>query len=361
MPRGERVLAVPQLGEQSGGVGQVCSLLWRAIEQTWPGHSAVVALLRDGRMSPTLADKLGFGYAVGGRQLVRRARWILFAHLGLARVERYVPSGARAPYAVFFHGVEAWDRLAAADLAVLSRAHLRLANSAFTARRIGAVNPEIGAIDVCPLALPGEPDGPGRDPADRPDGKTVLIVGRLSAGERYKGHEQLIDAWPDVLAREPDAELVIAGDGDDRPRLEAQARSGRAAHRIRFVGFVPRADLERLYAQAVVFAMPSRNEGFGLVYLEAMAHRLPCVGSIHDAAGEIVRDGETGLLVDSDNRREIAGAVLELLGDSGLRQRMGQAGYERWRRVYTFDRFRERAVSLLESAFEPERTQAQLA
>ena len=347
----DRVLAVPLLGERSGGVGQVGSLLWRVMRQTWPADCALVPLLRDGRLSPTLGDKLGFGWTVGARQISRRARWILFAHLGLARAERFLPVSARAPYAVFLHGVEAWKPLGRTERAVLQGARLRLANSAFTARRTQARNPWVGPIEVCPLALPDEP------PASTPPGtavaeKIVLVVGRMAAGERYKGHEELIDAWPDVLAREPAAELVIVGDGDDRPRLESRARAGRAAHRIRFAGFVARAGLHDLYRRAAIFALPSRNEGFGLVYLEAMAHRLPCVGSVHDAAGEIVLHGETGLLVDTDSRHETVAAIAGLLGNPELRRQMGEAGHDRWRRVFSFERFRDRAVSLIERGLE---------
>ncbi len=355
------MLAVPHLGERSGGVGQVSSLLWRAVSETWPGESAVVALLRDGRDLPTISDKVGFGWAMGRRQLTQPPRWIVFAHLGLARVERFIPVRARAPYAVFLHGVEAWCRLPPSDVDLLNGARLRLVNSAFTARRVREVNPEVESLDVCPLALPEEPAGDPSGRESRHDGQTVLVVGRMAAGERYKGHEQLIDVWPDVVKLEPEARLVIVGDGDDRPRLEAKARASVAAGRIRFAGFLPRRELDALYEMAAVFAMPSRSEGFGLVYLEAMAHQLPCIGSIHDAAGEIVSDGESGRLVDTDRPDELVGALVDLLGDRDLRTRMGRAGYERWKTQFSYARFKERAVTLLERSLEqpsPERLDA---
>jgi len=348
----DRVVAVPLLGERSGGVGQVSSLLWRAVSETWPNACTLVPLLDERRVEPSIADKVEFGWTVGARQWAGKARWILFAHLGLARIERFIPSGVRAPYGVFLHGVEAWRRLSAADRDLLARAHVRLANSAFTARRVREVNPEVGDVEVCPLALAAEP-GVDSDatPVERRT-QAVLVVGRMSAGERYKGHEQLIDAWPAVVAQEPAAELVMVGDGDDRARLEARARASAAGHRIRFAGFVTRPELDDWYRRAAVFALPSRNEGFGLVYLEAMAHGLPCVGSIHDAAGEVIRHGDTGMLVDSDRPEEIAGAVTTLLGDADLRERMGRAGHARWQRHFSYARFREQAVSVIERALE---------
>lgn len=348
---GERVVAVPLLGERSGGVGQVSSLIWRAVSETWPSQSALVELLDERRVAPSLGDKLEFGWAMGGRQLAGRARWILFAHLGLARVERFIPAAKRSPYAIFLHGVEAWRRLDAPDRELLCRAELRLANSAFTARRVREINPEVGPIEVCPLALADEPDGAAQA-GDPGGGKVVLVVGRLSSGERYKGHEQLISAWPEVVASEPTARLMIVGDGDDRPRLEEVARRSRAADRIEFTGFLVRPDLEKRYREAAVFAMPSRNEGFGLVYLEAMAHGLPCIGSIHDAAGEVITHGETGLVINGDRSDEIAAAVIELLADDDRRARLGRAGHERWRTHFSYDRFQGRLVRLLSDAFE---------
>ncbi len=341
------------MGDAGGGIGQVSSLLWGAFEHAWPADERGLVTLQsryEGR--PTFADKVRFTTTIGASQIRQRARWILFAHMGLVRAERLLPRRVRAPYAVFLHGVEAWRPLSAADRRILGAARLRLANSAFTADQALKANPEIGPVEPCSLALPAQLEAEDRCFAPSVESKKVLIVGRMSAGERYKGHQQLIDLWPDLVAQEREAVLVIVGDGDDRRRLEARARASRAADRIQFKGFVSREELARHYEEASVFAMPSRGEGFGLVYLEAMAHRLACVGSVHDAAREIIVDGQTGLLVDSDRREAVAQAILRLLRDPALRGRLGQAGFDRWRRVFSYDRFRTRVLGLLETALD---------
>jgi phosphatidylinositol alpha-1,6-mannosyltransferase len=174
----------------------------------------------------------------------------------------------------------------------------------------------------------------------------------MSADERYKGHEQLIDAWPEVVAAVPEAQLIVVGDGDDATRLRARAAASHAADRMEFTGFVDRRTLEGLYADAAVFVLPSRGEGFGLVYLEAMAHGLPCVGSIHDAAREIVVDGATGLLVDSDRGEALGQAIVTLLRNDAMRRAFGRAGLDRLQQAFTFERFKARIVSLLESTVE---------
>src|SRR5262252_8472436 len=99
------------------------------------------------------------------------------------------------------------------------------------------------------------------------------------------------------------------------------------------------ASLGDLYRRAGVYAMPSRQEGFGLSYAEAMWHGTPCIGSSRDAAGEVIRDGESGLLVPYDDRAALAAALVRLLGDPGLRAKMGEAGRRLARDRYRYARF----------------------
>jgi glycosyltransferase involved in cell wall biosynthesis len=96
------------------------------------------------------------------------------------------------------------------------------------------------------------------------------------------------------------------------------------------------------------FAMPSRAEGFGVVYLEAMSHRLPCIGSIHDGAREIIVDGETGFLVHQDDTDALAAKITLLLTDAALRERMGVNSLERWRNCFSFERFERRMLQIFQ-------------
>jgi len=111
---------------------------------------------------------------------------------------------------------------------------------------------------------------------------------------------------------------------------------------VRFTGFVADAVLAGLYERCGVFAMPSRQEGFGLVYLEAMKSGLPCVASNCDGAQEVVADGQTGILVDPDDSQALAGALIRLLTDETLRTRMGEAGRRRLDAYFTEEHFHRR-------------------
>jgi phosphatidylinositol alpha-1,6-mannosyltransferase len=173
----------------------------------------------------------------------------------------------------------------------------------------------------------------------------------MSSTERYKGHDQLILAWPRVLAEVPDAALVMVGRGDDVERLRTKAAAlglGRAVH---FPGFLPDAAVRAVMRNAALFAMPSRGEGFGLVYLQAMRAGLPCIGSRDDAASDVIVDGESGILVPRQDPEAIAGALARLLTDESMRRRMGDAGRRRFESVFTYPRFRTRMAGILARAF----------
>jgi phosphatidylinositol alpha-1,6-mannosyltransferase len=302
----------------------------------------------------TRAGKLRFGSQVAATQMFGRSKWVLFGHLGPARVQALIPDAIERPYGVFLHGVEVWRLLSDADHRVLRRARLRVANSSYTARQVMKHHPDVGLVHVCPLALSLEDEQSITAPLL--EGRTreplVLMVGRMDAGEAYKGHALVIAAWPFVLAACPGARLALAGGGDDTGRLRGIAARAGVAQAIDFLGFVDRATLLDLYRRAALFALPSRAEGFGIVYLEAMAHRLPCIGSVHDAARDVIVDGETGYLVGQDSPRVIAERIVELLQNADLRARMGEAGFARLNHEFTFSRFAARMVALLDEHLE---------
>jgi phosphatidylinositol alpha-1,6-mannosyltransferase len=307
---------------------------------------------------PSVRDKIAFTGRLSRDILIRRPRWVLFSHIGLMRAQKGIPSALRRPYGVFLHGVESWKPLSPTDRSMLRGASLRLANTRHTASRVMAANPGIGDVASCPLALTTEiatapmiPDS-ALPPAiaDR-TAPMALMVGGLRGDQAYKGHDQVIQAWPAVIAAVPNARLVIVGEGNDRPRLERLARESGAGERIAFTGFASDALLATAYERASLFVMPSRGEGFGLVYVEAMARGVPCIGSLHDAAGDVIVDGKTGLLVDQGNIRSIADAIVSLLGNPDRRRAMGEAARLRVREEFSMTAFRARLNTILDQAF----------
>jgi phosphatidyl-myo-inositol dimannoside synthase len=295
-------------------------------------------------------DQRALALAVWKHQIADHRSAYVFDLLGPARVQAYLPSPLRAPYLVPLYGIEVWRRLEWDRRRALTGATAKFAISAHTLERARPFCPDLNGTLVLPLALEEREPAGAADASllDRLRKDFLLIAGRLASGERYKGHDQILEAMPGLLVPHPEARLVVAGDGDDRARLEAKAAALDLGQAVLFTGFVSEATLGELYRRCTAFVMPSRGEGFGLVYLEAMRAAKPVLAARGSAAEEIVLDGRTGLLVDPDDRQELTAALARLLGEPEAARRMGEAGRERWRRDFGVERFRERLSPMLE-------------
>jgi phosphatidylinositol alpha-1,6-mannosyltransferase len=287
--------------------------------------------------------RLAWALAVGGR----RFDHVMFLHVGVARLAR-VLLGKR--FSLWLVGIDVWQRLRGGRRRAVERADPLLSISRFTAAEMQRANPGAPAAEVVHLAL--EPDDAwqgGPAPAEpRPPSRRAplaLVVGRLDARDRYKGFDIVLEAWPHVVRVLPEARLWIVGDGDDRARLEAFAVATPGATGIEFRGRLGHAELTLAYRSARVLVLPSVKEGFGLVHVEAMRASVPSI-CCHDAASEIVVDGETGLVVPAA-APAVASALLRLLGDDALADRMGAAGRLRMGEQFTFAAFGKRLGAVL--------------
>ncbi|MDO8795106.1 MAG: glycosyltransferase family 4 protein [Vicinamibacterales bacterium] len=226
-------------------------------------------------------------------------------------------------------GVEVWGPIGHAVRCALRRAWRVLAISRATRDRFRDAHPELAGLEVrvcepaAPVAWEMRSDVPA--PAEPwPPGPTALIVGRMAVDERYKGHDALIEVWPEVRAQVPDATLLVVGTGDDEVRLRQKANALAGAG-VRFTGMLPPARLAAAYRESAFFAMPSSGEGFGLVYLEAMQMGKACLAA-PGAAEEVVEDGVSGVIVDPADRPALVLALVRLFTDVGWRDALGVAG-----------------------------------
>ena len=161
----------------------------------------------------------------------------------------------------------------------------------------------------------------------------VLFVGRL---ERRKGIIELLEAIPRVVAAVAQARFILAG-RDERPfgrptqEYFVSTVPAAVAERVQFRSEIGSSELQSLYRDCDVFVAPSLYESLGIVFLEAMRHGKPVIGTNVGGVPEVVQEGITGLLVAAGNSDELASAIIRLLTDENLRRRLGHAGYDRVR------------------------------
>jgi glycosyltransferase involved in cell wall biosynthesis len=170
----------------------------------------------------------------------------------------------------------------------------------------------------------------------------VLFIGTNYA---FKGGPQLIEAFRLVRGELPRATLKIVG---CHPEISEPG--------VEVVGVLDKRDpehvrrLRELFEQSTAFALPTLYDAFGIAFVEAMYHQLPCVGSNRCAIPEIIEDGRTGLLVDPEDPGDIARRLQELLRDEKLSRQMGEAGYHSAKRRFSWTKVCDRMLGAIQAA-----------
>jgi len=266
-------------------------------------------------------------------------------HLGLLRLLPFFRF-SQVRVVLMLLGVEAWRQQGWLTNKQMEKVDLFLSISDHTWRKFVERNPQYkGKPHQTVLLGIDEPfSGKTPDLSPRP---AALMLSRLSRDEDYKGHREVIKAWPLVLRRIPDAELWIAGDGDLRNDLEQLVAELGLADNVRFLGQVTEEKKHQLIEQARCFLMPSRGEGFGLVYLEAMRVGRPCLVSTLDAGREVVNPPEAGLAANPDSKEELASAVCRLLADGPEWRQWSDQARRRYEESFTAKHFQERLLGAL--------------
>lgn len=281
-----------------------------------------------------------------------RADVVLLTHVHLSPIAlalRLLRPATR--FCVVLHGVDVWKRLPVALRAGVAGMDRVLSVSRFTLDLMQEKNGPLSvpaSIFPCSLDSIAAAVRPAPVLPDLPSGRFLLSVARLAQTERRKGIDVVIRAMPAILAAHPDVSYVVAGDGGDRNRLERLALETGVASRVAFLGRVPDTVLATLYERCEIFVLPSSKEGFGIVFLEAMSRGKPCVGVRAGGVPEVVADGETGLLAAPDDPADLARCVAHMLADRALGDRLGNAGRERHRLVFSRGPFAQRLGTLLD-------------
>lgn len=246
---------------------------------------------------------------------------VLCGHLHLLPLAWLSARWVQAPLLLVVHGLEARtpsDKWLANQLVPQVDAFVSVSNH--TKKQLvrwSGVDPENGR--VVPNCIDRSRFTPGPAPPNLlkryglQDRTVLMTLGQLPVQEKRKGHDEVLEVLPELADDVPDLAYLICGDGPDRDRLEAKATRLGVGDRTIFAGYVPEEEKVGHYRMADAFAMPGRTEGFGIVYLEALACGVPVVASRADASKEAVRNGKLGAVVDPDDPASVKEGILKAL------------------------------------------------
>ena len=365
--RGGRVLLLLSQTFTDGGIQRFNRTLIAASAMTAPRID--VLTLRDppGSVPPNLEgigtvigfdnDRVAFATAVFRALLGRRYSLVVIGHVNMlvmaVGLTHLLPHRPRLW--MIAHGVEVWRRITRARAAAIRRLDLCLSVSKFTRDSILRQVPDLPdtRAGVFPNAL-GEtwselcPRSPGFA-LDLPE-RFVLAVGRLEVPDRTKGIITTIESL--AMTSDNGLHMIVAGNGSDLPFLRRVAARAGVADRVLFLGRVSDVALRELYARCLAFILPSGQEGFGIVYLEAAFHGAPVLGARAKGVVDVIEDGETGILVDYGDRIALTGALDRLATDDLLRSRLRARAFAQVTGDgrFTFAAYRSRWRSLLRQA-----------
>jgi len=353
-----RILHVDSAAGWRGGQNQV---LLTALGMAARGHEVAVACRRGGDL-----EERARAAGLGVFPLALRGDLSPGAALGLRRVLR-----GFAPQAVQLHDPHAVSAGVLAGRCGARRVATRrvdfplrgvLSRRKYAAcDRVIAVSHAIAGVlqsggvpshqvSIVYEGVPDRPPQPGGRQALRELGVPAgaPVVGNVAALTDHKDHVTLLEAAAIVDRSVPDARFVVVGEGELRPRLEAQARRLGLLERVVFAGF--RRDLDRLLPAFDVFCLSSHMEGLGTTLLDAMCFGRAVVATAAGGIPEAVEDGVTGQLVPARDPRGLAEALIAILTDPGRRESMARAGRARFVAHFTAERMVDETLRVLSAA-----------
>jgi phosphatidyl-myo-inositol dimannoside synthase len=308
-----------------GGIAQYNRDFLRALAAS-PEISAITVLPRNAPdppiagariiQAPPRASRLVYSIRALLTALRQRTDVVFCGHLYMAPLAWLIAQLKGAKLVIQIHGIEAWSRPSGLRRAATEAADLVLCQSRHSRARVvgwAAIAPE--RVVILPVTF-GKGFAPGDGSATRrtlgiANKYVLLTVARMDSRERGKGQDRVIAAIPSLVSKGYDVGYLIAGEGDDRVRLEGLARQTGVAERVRFLGAVPPKHLREIYRVPDLFVMPSIQEGFGIAFLEAMASGTPALALDVAGARDALADGELGTVVSKAD--DFPGAIARLL------------------------------------------------
>jgi len=328
----------PHLFSFNGGIQTYSAFFIQALQNIYPDSQYDVFIKHDVQTSPSInylpqtrfhfagrlplkVRTLFFAAQIIGQGLIHKPDLVLATHLNFALASLLLKRLTGIRYWVVAHGIEAWNIKSTALITALMEADLILAVSSYTRDRLlqqQNLDPKKvtllpNTFDASRFAIAPKPDYLLKQYRLKPEQPVILTVARLAGMERYKGYDQIIRAMPQIRQFIPNVHYIIVGKGGDQPRIEELIAELKLQDCVTLAGFVPDEKLCDYYNLCDVFAMPSKAEGFGIVYLEALACGKAVLGGNQDGAIDALCHGKLGALVNPDDVPALAQTLTEIL------------------------------------------------
>jgi glycosyltransferase involved in cell wall biosynthesis len=367
-------LWAPDIFEFKGGIQVYSAFFLEAIQTVLPQCHLNVFLKHDRAANSTLTINPNTHFHFSGRWTPRfrtaafaatiatagftqRPDLILSTHPNFTQVAYWLKQVAGIPYWTVVHGIDAWNIENLQLQRSLHHADCILAVSNYTRDRLlKEQNLDPKKIVVLPNTFNSEQF----QIADKPvnllhkynlglEQPVILTVARLSRSEQYKGYDKILMSLPQIRQAIPNVHYILVGKGDDKSRIQQLIIDCQLEDCVTLAGFVPDEQLAAHYHLCDVFAMPSKGEGFGIVYLEALACGKPTLGGNQDGAIDALCQGELGALVNPDSISEISQALIQILQGTYPNDLIYQQSILRQKviQTYGFERFKQTLGSLL--------------
>ncbi len=310
--------------------------------------------------TPKLVRQIKFAATIFLNCLSRKPKLIIVTHPNLSPLAYILSRLLGIPYWVVAHGIDVWYIQKVSVLNALIKANLVIAVSDYTRQRLLKEQPIAeekvkvlaNTFDPKKFVIAPKPQHLLNQLKLRSEQAIILTVTRLAqdkTGQRTKGYDEIIRALPAIIDKIPNVHYVLVGKGDDQARIEKLVQELEVERYITLAGYVSDEELPQYFQLCDIYAMPSRGEGFGIVFLEALASGKPTMGGNQDGAISALCNGELGALVNPDDIKEIADTLVSILQGNYPNLLMYQPEQLRKKVIeaYGFESFKNNLAQLL--------------
>jgi len=366
----------PNIFDFKGGIQVYSASFLEALQSLCPNSNYEVCLKHDTYLSSDYSFSRNTRFSFAGTWplplrtgvfatqicslgLWRRPSLVIATHLNFTIAAYWLKRITGVPYWAVAHGIEAWNIKRPALQKALHHADRILAVSSYTRDRLlkeqnldpAKISLLPNTFDASRFQIKPKPQHLLNRYGLAEEQPIILTVARLDSTERYKGYDQILQALPEIRRQIPNIHYLIVGKGSDRPRIEQMITKLNLQECVTLTGFVTDDELCDHYNLCDVFAMPSKGEGFGIVYLEALACGKPTLGGNQDGAIDALCHGELGALVDPDDIGVIAQTLIQILQGTYPHLIMYQPEILRQKVIdaFGFERFKQTLANLIQS------------